>query len=117
MRFVFKNIKKDTSSTSTSVSLQQGLPAFLHRVGLGGMPDGKAERDLAGKISEIADQIHGFVIHGTPSTVRRNSRGIDGPIRCYYEAHSVEGSLHMVAHLVASGGHLFSLAQEDLEEI
>jgi len=74
------------------------------------------QKAIVNKISEIVHQIQGLVVHSTPQEPEEIAEGIDGPTRCYNETHSVEGRLHMLAHFVASGGHLSGLAQEDLEK-
>merc|ERR1712117_125560 len=83
---------------------------------LGRLPDGKAESDLVHKISEVVDQVQGGVIHRTHQVSEDVAERVDGPAGCDDEAHRAEGGLHVLVHLVASGGHRSSLTSEDLEE-
>merc|ERR1719221_1529567 len=79
-------------------------------------PDRKAERDLVHEVREVVHQVQSAVIDTSHLIAKEVPERVDGPTYCHDEAHGLEGSLHMLVHLVATCGNLAGLACENLEQ-
>merc|ERR1712137_1071034 len=79
-------------------------------------PDREAERDLVHEVREVVHQVQSAVIYTSHQVAKKVPERVDGPTYRHDEAHGLEGSLHMLVHLVTRCGHLAGLAHEDLEQ-
>merc|ERR1712003_64506 len=112
-----KHIKSKLSPRPKTLkfgSCKEGL-TLLHGVLLGGVPDGKAERNLVDDISDVVNQVERVSLHTAHKVAEEVAQRVDAPTSRDDDAHGLEGGLHVLAHLLVLG-KLASLTGEDLEE-
>merc|ERR1719265_2982170 len=85
----------------------------LKGVFLGGVPDGKAERNLVDEVSKVVDQIKLAILDTTHQIPKEVACRVDRPTDRDDEAHGGEGGRNVLAHTL---GHSPGFTVEDLVE-
>merc|ERR1719387_371771 len=85
------------------------LGALLTGVVHGGLPDGKAERNLVDEIRQVVHQVEDGIIHAAQQVSEEVAERVDAPACSDNDAHGVEGGLHVRTDLLVATCHFASL--------